>query len=315
MGCDCSKSISFVDIHLVNKIQTDEVKVNPNESDAFIVVRDLLNKTPRVTKLIEEYKGCQELARAAMSKPSDETELAAFEGLLQAVDAISHFYQFSKDMEKAFPTLLTTLGEGVKSQEKLCQLDMFPALTNQLAMIFNFTLEFDRIRMLRPNLSNDFSYYRRLLPKFNKHADIKIKDDEASGMALFTAEHIPMTTCLAKAGAKAQELLIISDGISAEGKIGYVLSTMANSCLMLLKDKVVPTDQTLFVAQAMTGSVVIFDHVDLFGSFHRRTPIAIKQIIGILKRDFTNHLSLLNAIRYSTKNFRDAPLNISQMFD
>jgi len=314
MGCQCNKSVTGVEIKLDKNID-NEIKVKPNESTAFRVVQDLLRKTAEVTKLIEEYKGCQELARAAMSKPSDETEMAAFEGLLLAVDSISRFYQFSKAMEKAFPTLLTKLGEGVKSPEKLCQLDEFPALTNQLALIFNFTLEFDRIRMLRPNLSNDFSYYRRLLPKFNKHPGIIVKDDEASGMALFTAEHIPMTTCLAKAGAKAQELLIISDGKSAEGKIGYVLSTMANSCMLLLKNKLVSADKAMFVAQAMTGSVVIFDHVDHAGSFHRRTPIAIKQIIGILKRDFGKELSLLNAIRYSTKNFRDAPENIAALFD
>jgi len=314
MGCHCTKNVPSVEIQLINSVEND-IKVKPAESTAFNVVQDLLKETTNVTKLIEEYKGCQELARAAMSKPSDETEMAAFEGLLLAVDSISSFYQFSKDMEKAFPTLLTTLGEGVKSPEKFCELDQFPALTNQLALIFNFTLEFDRVRMLRPNLSNDFSYYRRLLPKFNKHPGIKVKDDEASGMALFTAEHIPMTTCLAKAGCKAQELLIISDGKSAEGKIGYVLSTMANSCLNLLKSKNVPSDKTMFVAQAMTGSVVIFDHVDHLGSFHRKSPIAIKQIIGILKRDFGKELSLINAIRYSTKTFRDAPDTISSLFD
>lgn len=69
----------------------------------------------------------------------------------------------------------------------------------RLSDIFDFTLRFDALRMERPFLPNDFSYYRRLLPKFNKHPGVKIKDDEASGMALFTAEHIPMMTTLARA--------------------------------------------------------------------------------------------------------------------
>lgn len=56
------------------------------------------------------------------------------------------------------------------------------ALAKQLAMILDFSLQFDQTRMLRPHLSNDFSYYRRLLPKFNKHPDVRVKDDEASGM-------------------------------------------------------------------------------------------------------------------------------------
>merc|ERR1712130_610446 len=242
------------------------------------------------------------------SKPSDETEMADFDGLLKAVDSIQEFYQFSRDMEKIYPKLMTKLAESVKLPEKICALNDQPGLTMELATIFDFTLSFDRVRMLRPNLSNDFSYYRRLLPKFNKHSGIKVKDDEASGMALFTAEHIPMTTCLAKAGAKTQELLIISDG--TENKIGYVLSTMANSCMMLLQDS---RDTNQFIARAMTGAVVVFDHVDPNGAFHKKTPIAIKQIIKIVKQDFST--SMLNAIRYSTRNFRDAPDAIQAMFD
>jgi len=317
----CEKPVQGVEIELRTELKND-LPVKDCETAAFKKVQDLLDRKEKVYKAIEEYKGCQELARAAMSKPSDETEMAAFEGLLVAVDSIAKFYQFSKDMEKAFPELLKALAQGVKMPEKVCELNEYQALTNQLALIFNFTLAFDRVRMLRPNLSNDFSYYRRLLPKFNKHPRIKVKDDEASGMALFTAEHIPMTTCLAKAGAKAQELLIISQGKSSEGKIGYVLSTMANSCLMLLKkdneikgNKGFTSKKRMFIAQAMTGSVVIFDHVDIAGSFHRRTPIAIKQIITMLKTKFSTELSLLNAIRYSTKNFRDAPENIQSLFD
>lgn len=306
--CQCSKSVQGIDIDF-------NAAMVPDEKKTYDMVENLLNRKDGVFKSIEEYKGCQELARAAMSKPSEETELAAFEGLLNAVDSIAEFYQFSRDMEKVFPALMTKLAVAVDTTHKICRLNTMPGLTKQLATIFDFTLSFDRVRMLRPNLSNDFSYYRRLLPKFNKHAGIKVKDDEASGMALFTAEHIPMTTCLAKAGAKAQELLIIADGKAAEGKIGHVLSTMANSCMLMLKNKKTELkDIAKFVARAMTGAVVIFDHVDHAGAFHRRTPIAIKSVINILKKDFTD-LSLLNAIRYSTKNFREAPEAIQSLFE
>jgi len=305
--CQCSKSVQGIEIDFNNP------EPQQHEKKTYDEVDDLLRRKGSVLKAIEEYKGCQELARAAMSKPSDETEMAAFDGLLKAVDSIQEFYQFSRDMEKIYPKLMTKLAESVKLPEKICALNDQPGLTMQLATIFDFTLSFDRVRMLRPNLSNDFSYYRRLLPKFNKHSGIKVKDDEASGMALFTAEHIPMTTCLAKAGAKAQELLIISDGKAAEGKIGYVLSTMANSCMLMLRKGNVQNN--MFVARAMTGAVVIFDHVDHAGAFHRRTPIAIKAIINILKKDYSTEPSLLNAIRYSTKNFRDAPEAIQALFD
>jgi len=306
MGCLCPPAVKGVPITL------SEQEPEPDERKAFDEVKEVLDEKKQVRESIEQYKGCQELARAAMSKPSDETEMAAFEGLLLAVDSICQFFNFAKDLERVFPTLLKKLATGVEDQ--VCQLHLFPGLTYQLGTIFNFALDFDRVRMLRPNLSNDFSYYRRLLPKFNKHQGIKVKDDEASGMAMFTAEHIPMTQSLARAGAKAQELLIIKDGRGTEGLIGFVLATMANSCMLsLTKDTNHKCD--LHMARAMTGAVIIFDHVDRQGAFARRSPIAIKGIIKILKSDFAQELSLLNALRYSTKTFRDAPDNIQALFE
>jgi len=111
----------------------------------------------------------------------------------------------------------------------------FTPLTAPLSLppaadIFDFTLRFDALRMERPFLPNDFSYYRRLLPKFNKHPAVKIKDDEASGMALFTAEHIPMMTTLARAcPSDAQE--------PRNQHIMEALALMANSCMKMIKNK------------------------------------------------------------------------------
>lgn len=315
MGICCPTRFEFRPITLTRNPKDDPPHKDP-EFKTYDEVQELLKKCWDVRESINQYKGCQELARAAMSKPSAETEKAAFEGLLKAVESIRMFFDFSRELEKIFPKLMNALAEAIEV-DHVCYLEEKPALTNQLATIFDFALQFDRVRMLRPNLSNDFSYYRRLLPKFNKHQDIKVKDDEASGMALFTAEHIPMTTCLAKSGAKAQEMAILKSGSDAEGKIGNVLATMANSCLYLLKDDYdnLTDDNRNFIARAMTGSVVIYDHVDHLGSFHRRTPISIKAIITMLKTKFQTELSLVNAIRYSTKNFRDAPDAIQSMFD
>jgi hypothetical protein len=73
-------------------------------------------------------------------------------------------------------------------------------------------------------------------------------------MALFTAEHIPMTSTLAKAAGSALE------------KNSYVtaaLALMANSCMSMIKSKKFAKPETnLFCARAMTGAIVLFDHVD-----------------------------------------------------
>lgn len=314
MGCILSQNYPQVDINFGEPF--GDVKPGSSEQDVHRQVTDVIEGSGEVFVLIEEYKGCQELARAAMSNPSPETELAAFEGLLGAVSSIARFYQFSTALEKVFPVLLEKLADEIPGGSDVAPLDETPALTGQLAAIFNFALDFDRIRMLRPNLSNDFSYYRRLLPKFNKHPDITVKDDEASAMALFTAQHIPMTQTLSKAANKAKDKLANQ---MQDSKISIVLATMANSCLMILsqKDITISKGDEIKIARTMTGAVVIFDHVDPQGAFHRRTPLAIKNIVNTLKnlpnRDTGS--SLLNAVRYSSRSFRDAPDNIQALFD
>lgn len=313
MGICGSQNYPQVDVNFGEPFGKVEIRDKESEyKGTHTQVENVLEQSKAVYARIEEYKGCQELARAAMSKPSEDTELAAFNGLLQAVESIATFYNYSHDLGEVFPGLLNCLSNTVTVEAGVAHLDYTPALTAQLAQIFDFALSFDRVRMLRPNLSNDFSYYRRLLPKFNKHKGIKVKDDEASGMALFTAEHIPMTSTLAKAGQKAT---------GGDSKIPIVLATMANSSYAILKSacnedpQVSGKEDILSIARTMTGAVVIYDHVAPQGAFHKRTPINIKGIITLLKKDFQNELSLLNAIRYSTLNFRDAPEGVQSLFE
>jgi hypothetical protein len=282
-----------------------ESKPARDEEKIFTRIQESLAKMAGNMKLIEDYTGCQELARKAMSTPSPENERAAFEGLLTAVDSIASFFNFTKELEVVVPELLTTMASAPPTDVGGAVIP--EALGFQLAQIFEFALEFDRVRMLRPNLSNDFSYYRRLLPKFNKHPSLRIKDDEASGMALFTAEHIPMMNCLSKATARAQE---------KNSQVGRVLAIMANSCRRALANKKFAQASTsMTCARAMTAAIVISDHIDVFSVFNKKSPVAVKACILQLKKDFPKEISLQNAIRYSTRHFNEAPPAIQDLFE
>jgi len=296
-----SQTFEAVDINL-----SEDSRPAREEEKIFARVQESLAKMAPNMKLIEDYTGCQELARKAMNTPSPETEKAAFEGLLGAVSSIASFFNFTKELEAVVPELLIALASAPPAAESGAVF-IPEALGFQLAQLFEFALEFDRTRMLRPNLSNDFSYYRRLLPKFSKHPKLKIKDDEASGMALFTAEHIPMMNCLVKASARAQE---------KNSNVSRVLAIMANSCKQALVDKKFPHPATAMTcARAMTAAIVISDHIDVFPVFNKKSPVAVRACILILKKDFPKEASLLNAIRYSTRNFGDAPPALQELFD
>jgi len=273
------------------------------EMRTYHAMNDVLQQGPEVLRKIEEYQGCQELARKAMSQPSYENERAAFEGLLWAVDSIAHFFEFASSLDRIFPDLLL----GLAHQPPEGKAYDNQALMKQLAQVFDFVLQFDATRMSRPNLSNDFSYYRRLLPKFSKHESVRVKDDEASGMALFTAEHIPMMQCMAKAAARA---------LDKNESVSIGLSVLANSCLRMIKEAKMQDNTNIFCARAMTGAIVLYDHITPQGVFHKRSPIPVAVAIQLIQKDFSQQgAPLLNAIKFSTKNFKTAPDQLQALLD
>jgi len=291
MGAGGSRRVNEVFIDFENSKPTD------GEIKTYRIVDEVFRESKRVQQQIEDYKGCRELARKAMSTPTKENELAAFEGLLGAVDSIATFFNYTNELARVVPDLIRELCRAQLSDQQ--------ALATQLAHIFQFALVFDQTRMMRPNLSNDFSYYRRLLPKFSKHPDLKVKDDDASGMALFTAEHIPMISALTKA----------LEG-SASEEIQLLLAGFANSCLRMLKQKRFSNpNSNLLTARAMTGAIVLYDRIGPDTVFNKKCPLATREAIILLRKEFPKEGGLTNAIQFSTKHFARAPSAIQDLFD
>jgi len=300
MGCFQSSYAREVKLDFEGKLAT-----SGDEEKTYAEVENALGEARRVLAAIEDYKGCLELVRAAMSKPTKENEQKAFEGLLGAVKSVAAFFEFARQLEsRIFPMLLAQLAP-------VGNLQTHQACAKQLAQIFDFTLRFDQTRMMRPNLSNDFSYYRRLLPKFSKHPGVEVKDEEASGMALFTAEHIPMMSTLAKA---TRSYIDGADSPSVEA----LLASMANSCMRAAKNKTYSgQDATWLALRAMTGSTVLYDLITN-KAFSKNSLINIRDCITILKRDYAgqpNVESLVSAMQYSTQSLKTAPASIQAMFD
>lgn len=290
-------------------IDLDSADVEPSEKESALYQRvaQSLERSRKILAEIDDYKGCQDLARKAMANATKENEEAAFMALLGAVNSIKIFFDFAKELEDIFPTVLDSLAQP--SDNKNHSLQNQQALARQLAQLFDFVLQFDQTRMLRPHLSNDFSYYRRLLPKYNKHPRVVVKEDEANAMALFTAEHIPMMSAV----ARATSLYVRNNPGS---NIPAVLAAMSNVCMYMLKSKKLATQKTnILCARAMTGSLVLFDHVDPLGAFWKRSAVKAHDVISTLKKE--HHVEpLLNAIRFSSKHFKDdtTPSSIHALF-
>ncbi len=73
-------------------------------------------------------------------------------------------------------------------------------------------------------------------------------------------------------------------------------------------------ETNLFLARALVGAIVLFDHVDPNGAFSKKSPIPIKDVVKLLKATFPQEQALLSAIQYSTKTFKTAPSGVAELF-
>lgn len=289
----------------------DFEKAQPTAQERKIhgVMTEVLSRGQELIKEIHDYKGCQQLQRAAMMNRTPDAESVCFTALLDSVSRINDFFTFSQRLEREFPILLTNVCQFSGDSSDI--LADKQALAKQVAEVLDFTLRFDAQRMLTSALSNDFSYYRRLLSKFSSHPDIIVTDDDAATMAMFTAQYQPMMETITKAGVSA---------FNQNPHIKPGLAVLANSCRMMIEAKKFQSPATtLFCARAMTGAIVLYDRIDAdsqgMGVFHKKSPIKVKACIQLLKRQFPDEGGLLNAIHYSTSTFNNASSSIQALFE
>jgi len=174
-------------------------------------------------------------------------------------------------------------------------------LQKQLADVLDFVLRFDDAKMINPAIQNDFSYYRRSLSKHKNKVEVKIKDDLANRMSLFFAYPTPMLRVITET-----TLNVVKANTVQKTEVVGGFTLMANICLEMVEQAKFQNPQTnLFCLRAMTAAIVLVDHLDDLGAFHRKTQIHIKNAIAALKIQSGTD-SLLNALRFSTVHLNDA---------
>eukprot|EP01090_Pellita_catalonica_P015646 TRINITY_DN4270_c0_g1_i2.p1 TRINITY_DN4270_c0_g1~~TRINITY_DN4270_c0_g1_i2.p1 ORF type:complete len:324 (-),score=63.10 TRINITY_DN4270_c0_g1_i2:118-1089(-) len=294
--------------------QTDE------ERQIHAAVAAVLDKGSDIIDELTNYTGCGEYIRQAITEPSDENESAAWKEVLPAVEQLKEFYDFSRELEGCFPKLLLALcktdpEDSIRSQQ---------ALAKQLADVFDFVLRFDDLKMTTAAIQNDFSYYRRTLNRMrmtNKNLDLKIRDELANRMSLFFAYPTPMMNSLTETTVK----FVDEDNSVPKSQVTEVLAVMANVCQKMVEIKKFSSDKTnLFCLRAMTGGIILYDHLHPNGAFIKKSPIAMRNCITTLKNfqgdsgsssGVKPSTGLLNALRFTTKHLNDAdtPPTIRQL--
>jgi len=294
----------------------DFEKAEPGDGEKELhgEVAKILSKSEEVLDRLFNFKGCDEFIRKAITTPGPESEQAAWDTILPAVSILQEFYEFGTEIEKIYPKLIKSLFGGASPNDNLKGQQ---ALAKQLADVIDFALRFDDAKMVNPAIQNDFSYYRRSLAKMkmtNRAGDIKIKDELANRMSLFFAYPTPMMKVLTD--TTVEFLNNPSSGVPKDQVVkGFAL--MANVCTDMVENHKFDNAKTnMFCLRAATGSIVLVDHIDDLGAFHKKSEINIRTTITQLKT-FTdaNTDGLLNALRFTTKHLNDpdTPANIKNL--
>lgn len=292
----------------------ENAKPSEQEQELHKTVATVLDKGPTILDKLLKYEGCEEYIRKAITTPGPETEEAAWNAVLPAVDQLQEFYDFSLELEACFPKLLIALCKNDPKDSLANQ----QALAKQLADVFDFVLRFDDAKMVNPAIQNDFSYYRRTLNRMKlakKDMNIKIRDELANRMSLFFAYPTPMMKVLSDTTVK----FLSSDTTVPRENVTSALATMANVCQEMVFKKKFEADTTnMFCLRAMTGGIILFDHLHPQGAFTKKSPINVRGCINVLK-SYTGSPTdgLLNALRFTTVHLNDpeTPNSIKQLLN
>jgi len=296
MGCGGSKGPSVPDIDL------DYGSPEPHdetERKIFETLKEALDEAPKQLELLKDYHGCEEPIRKALNDPGPKTEQAAWKAVSKAVDKLYEFYKFSLTLEKAWPMLMDA--ECAQDQPECLRSNV--SLAKQVALLFDFVFHFDEAKMINPAIQNDFSYYRRVLSRMknaNKDEKAKVKVDEelANKMSFFFAYPTPMMKVIIDATTDFDK--------SQRPRLIQGLANMANLCLRMLEqdDETAKANAMLYLC-AMTGCIILVDHLHDDGAFHAKSPVRIKQAITALKNHSEPTDFLLNSLRFTTLHLND----------
>jgi len=293
-------------------VDFENARPSEDEMDLYTKLAGVMERSPIILEKLFKYDGCEEYIRKAITTPGPETEEAAWNAVLPAVDQLQEFFDYAMELANWFPKLLVALCKDSAKNSLQNQ----QALAKQLAQVFDFVLRFDDAKMTNPAIQNDFSYYRRTLNRMKiskKELNIKIRDELANRMSLFFAYPTPMMKMI----SDTTSTFLSTDTTCPRENVTANLAAMANICQGMVNNKKFTSDQTnMFCLRAMTGAVILFDHVDVLGAFSKKTPINIRGVINVLKTYQTSPTDgLLNALRFTTVHLNDAqtPNNIKQM--
>lgn len=269
-----------VDFNKLEAVDTYSESVQPTLT--------MLKEARKLLLDMQNYHGNAESIRVALSNSQDvNLQRESFSNLCPNIDIIAKFHHLSLEISHAVRTLANELVtiENVKANLPLVQL---------LGDILLFAFEFDQIKMLKPEIQNDFSFYRRSLGSAAMgNGVLPLASDDANVVSMWLASALPMMGSVGNA-LKEESIVLVH---------------LANIAFGMLARKTCHSDEDkVQLVNIMIISLIMYDRVcgEPGGVFTSHSAIKVKKCIQVMKREGGDRAQqLAQSIKYSTIHYND----------
>jgi len=304
----------------------------PDEAELYNEIEELTKSADNLLKDLEAYTGSGAAIKKAFENATVENEMYAWKCVAPRALKLKECFDMSHKLASVGPKFFTKICTQSQSTGGVVELlEVHQALVKQFAKVVDYVMFLDNLKMSKPEINNDFSFFRRLRTKMTK-IDITpevatdnpdnnqfVFDDKVSQQANDLASEMKLINIMTEMFAKPTPFLSTftqalskfvkdSEQIVAE-RTPQMLGTMATVCQKMLdnqelrsKMKNITTEP--FIVRVVVGLVILYDHVDPKGVFVKSSKVDVKGIVKLIC-EFPDCDKLLDAIRYTTVHLND----------
>ena len=148
-----------------NEIFVDLENAQPanDELETYQQVEVFLSDFKDVLEEFKAYTGAASESREAMQNKTEENEEKAWNKVLECMTVLKKCVQLSARLDPIVSLIFSHLSASGEATSVFERLDAHQALVKQFAHLVEYVQIFDEIKMLKPVVQNDLSFFRRSL--------------------------------------------------------------------------------------------------------------------------------------------------------
>lgn len=169
--------------------------------------------------------------------------------------------------------------------------------------MFYLSFKTDEYKMLKPTILNDFAYFKRTSVRMAKGGPLASDTQLIHAMSLFLAYPTPLIRVFISSVQNQVGEIPLENLVQCFSLLGNVCAAMVSPNMGIYNESEVQ------LLSLMTGCLILVDHIDPLGAFHKRALIRSKLCVSLLIRGRDDTMYLVNSLRASAVHLNEKHTN------